>query len=385
MYDDINKVKDATTNYIARSENLLRRLSVVRITDPALPTDISTWILEAMEEILPLMPNDHPDYNKLSKIKTQYADSQTILLPSAKADIHKVLQNLMIAHDCVLAVINADYKDLPPKNMASINYNQLKHAYDYVKAKLINKLKGREDGRTSKTVTLRIYGRIYLWIQSMIKMDGPEHCLALAASLRAILELYVDLNLIDQSKIKDGAEKFFSFTRVEKWKSAKKIVEMRKQFKLNTVDKESSLEEYLSKPDNSDSNIKKLRAKLWGKTKKKKPAQPKHWSHQDLRQRVNLLEDPEIADRYTSSYYWCNWCVHPMYFEMINNIENIHLFNWQLYELAYKMFRSSTELVNKTIPVLSKDDLEASFKNIEDGHFKCFFGEMVNAGRSKKG
>jgi len=385
MYDDINQVKDITTNYLARGKDLLRRLSVLRITDHTLPRDISTWILETIEDLLPLMPTDYPDYNKLREIKTQYVDNQSILLPSAKADIYKVLQNLTIAHDCVLAAMNADYKDLSPENMVRINYDQLKRAYDYVKAHLIKDLKGREDGMTSRTTILNIYGKIYFWVQSMIRLDGPQHCLALAASVRAILELYVDLNLIDQGKITNDAEKYFSFPKVEKWRSAKSIVDMRNQFHLNITNETEVEDEYLDNEDYSDSNIEKLRVRLWGKTKTGNPVMPRHWTSRNLKQRVELLDDPEIVDRYISSYYWCNWCVHSMYFDMICNLKNVNLFNWHLYELAYKMFRPSTELVNNTIEVLTKENLEDSFKNIENEHFKCFFGEMVNAGQGRKG
>lgn len=330
------------------------------------------------------MPENCPDYSKLDEMKTQYMDNQSILRSSAKSDIYKVLQNLTIAHDCVLAAMNADYRDIPPQNLARINYDQLKRASDFVKEHLIKELKGKENGRTSKTSILNIYGRIYLWIQGMIKLDGPECCLTLAASVRAILELYVDLNLIGQGKITDGAEKYFSFPTVEKLRSAKGIVDIRKQFRLNTTNETTPVDEYLSKPENSDSNINVLGARLWGKTKKGNAVIPKHWTNQDLRQRVELLDDPDVADTYVSSYYWCNWCVHSMYFDMINNVENVHLFNWHLYEIAYKMFRSATELVNNTIKVLPKANLEDSLKNIENETFKCFFGEMVNAGRNRK-
>lgn len=296
MSDIIKKVSHLITSYLARGQDLLRRLSTPPIPDSTLPGDIATWILETIEELLPLMPTNSPDYSKLGEIKTQYMDKHSILLPSAKSDIYKVLQNLTIAHDCVLAAMNADYKDIPPENLARINFDQLKRASDYVKAQLIKDLKGMEDGRTSRTVTLNIYGRIYLWIQSMIKLDGPEHCLALAASVRSILELYVDLNLIDQGRITDGAEKYFSFPTVEKWRSAKRIIDMRKQFHLNTTNETTPVDEYLSKPENSDNNVKILRAKLWGKNRTGNPVMPKHWTNKDLRQRVTTLHDPDVAD-----------------------------------------------------------------------------------------
>ena len=72
-----------------------------------------------------------------------------------------------------------------------------------------------------------------------------------------------------------------------------------------------------------------------------------------------------------------------MYFDMINDINNVHLFNWHLYELAYKMFRSSTELLNNIFQVLRKDDLDDSFNKVEEETFKSFLGQMLIAGRNK--
>jgi hypothetical protein len=140
----------------------------------------------------------------------------------------------------------------------------------------------------------------------------------------------------------------------------------------------------LSKTENSDSNIEALRIRLWGKTRKGNSAMPNHWTNGGLRKRVDDLNDPKVVDTYFSSYYWCNWCVHSMYFDMINDIDKVHLLTWHLYDLAYNMFRSATELVNNRIKVLPKANLDDSFKDIENKTFKCFFGEMVNAGRNKK-
>jgi hypothetical protein len=234
MYDDLKKVCGVISSYLTRGQNLLRRLNVPTIPDSTLPEHIAQWILEVIEELLSLMPTNCPDYDKLGEIKTQYMDNQSILLPSARADLEKVLQNVIIANDCVLAASKADYKDIPPENIAQINFQQLKRASDYVKTQLIKELKGREDGWTSRAAILNIYGRIILWVQSMIKLDGPENCLALAANVRAILELYVDLNLIDQDRITDGVEKYFSFPTVEKCRNAKSTIDTRKQFSLTS-------------------------------------------------------------------------------------------------------------------------------------------------------
>ncbi len=376
MDDEILQVKILTERLAAIGTQLLQRLHNLHMPDSQLPKEIATWIHKATNQILPLMPEDCPDYAALDTMRNQYTVNQGVLLPSAENDLRKVLENIRIAADCVCATLIAEPRNIPRQRLAIIGYDGLKYSLDEVtKSQLIQHLKGKEDGMTAKTAMLNVYGKICLWILSMVKLNEPVDCLALAGSVRAILELYVDLNLFSHNSIQNAAEKFFSFLDVEKWRVANIISSAPQQF--------TAIDEYLDRPENSKANIEAIKVKLWGKDRKGNPVKAKHWTNKYLWERVFvLLDDKEVTDIYLSSYYYCNWLIHPMYFDLINDLENVHLLSWYFYDLSRKMFLSATQLINEEIKVLTKEDLKSIIESVEKKYFKLFFGEMVKAGRN---
>jgi hypothetical protein len=382
MNDGVLKVRSITNRLLATGNRLLQRLNNLSVPDSQLPKDIAVWVCEVTDQVLPLMPEDCQDYSELNLIRNQYTTNQSVLLPSAASDIRKMCENLHIAYECVCAAFSTDSSKIPPQKLAEISYIDIISSLDEVdKSQLIQHLQGKENGRTCKTAILNIYGKIYLWIRSIAKLNKPEDCLALAGAVRAILELYVDLNLLARNLVQDAAEKFFSFPDIEKWRVAKKIVDGRKQFSTSIPQQPTPSDKYL---ENNKTDIEAIQIKLWGKDKKEKPIMPKSWSNSSLWQRVVLLQDKEILDVYFNSYYYCNWCVHSIYNEFLGKLENIDLFNGHLYGLAKQMFLSATKVVNKEITALSKDVFQSMMDNIEKKSFKRFFGELVKNGRNSK-
>jgi len=361
----------------------LRRLRIGGVSDSQLPRNLSNWITSATKDLLALMPQDYSDYKRITEVQSQYIGHQNILLPSATEDVQIIMKNLIIAYDCVAATIKAEHKDIPPENLTSIYYDQLRKSAAYVKDELIERLKGKENGKTSRTAMLHIYGRIYLWVQSAAKLDEITDCLTLAGCLRAILELYIDLNLFACKIISGDIEKYFSFQRIDKWNKARNIIRLRAYYSTSPSGRTTPVERFLDAPENKESEINALREQIWGKNKKGKPFNPRHWSNMYLEDRVRSLKSKDIAEIYISSYYWCNFFVHSMYHDAFNNATTVHLFNWRCYNFTHKMFLRATKLINEVTRVIPAEELEGQFENIEAETFKLFFGEMVKAGRGK--
>ena len=177
----------------------------------------------------------------------------------------------------------------------------------------------------------------------------------------------------------DDVERYFSFQRIDKWNKAKKIVKLQKDFNITSSDQTAPVDKFLADPENEESKIDAIREQVWGKDKKGKPFNPRHWTNKSLEERVNLLNNKDIAEIYNSSYYLCNFFVHSMYHDIFNNAETVHLLNWHCYNLTNKMFLKATELVNEITEILPVKDLGDKFKDIEAETFKYFFGEMVGA------
>jgi len=382
MNDETLQVNIITKRLLTAGLQLLQRLSETMVLDSQLPSDIAAWIRESMSEIFSLIPEaeDLSDYNVLVEIQSRYLKSPSIMHPSAKQDIEIVLHHLQ----CVEAATLANSGDIPPQKIADMAHFGLKCALEELESvKFIEKLKGKENGRTSRTAMLNIYGKIYMWSMSMAKMNKPENLLALAGCVRAVLELYVDLKLFLIEAIPNGAEKYFSFQEVEKWRVANNLVSMRNQLKSSAPRVDRHLDAYLKDPANSQTNIEALRRKLWGTDRNGKVFKPKHWSNMNLKQRVGKVEDDELSEIYIESYYYCNEMVHSTYTNLIKNLETVCRFAWHLFELGTKMFLLATRLINETIEVIPEKDVESVIKKVDSKKLKYFFVELVKAGRNR--
>jgi hypothetical protein len=377
------KIRDLNQTVTIEARDLLRRINSSGLSDSQLPVDISIWIDSITGQFLPLMPTEHPDYKVVDEIRNRYANNKSILLPSASSDIRAVLKNWAIACDCINCTENASPEDIPPGILTSIYYEELKQSVDYITTDFVNKLKGKENGKTHRTAMLHIYGRIYLWAQSMVKLDNIEDCFALAGSLRAILELYVDINLMANSGDLNDVEKYFSFEQVEKWNKAKQVVKLRSEFNLTAPGELRPIDKYLAEPDNAEDKIKAIRTKLWGKDRNENPINPHDWANKPLINRVKDLKNIDIINLYILSYPYCNFLVHSTYYDAINNANNVHLFNYNCYCLSSKMLINATNMINSKIQVIPKEELDIRLDKIGREAFKKLFGEMVKVGRNK--
>ena len=377
-------IKQLTTVFLGRGAQLLQRLSKTKTLDSQLPSDIAEWIKESTNQILPLMPEELSDYNTLVEIQNHYIKNPSILHLSAKEDIRIVLHHLQMAGNCILAAFRTDAKDIPPQNLANVAHLGLKCTLENLASiEFIEKLKGKEDGITSRTAMLNIYGKICMWTMSMVSMNRPQDLLALAGSVRAVLELYIDLNLFLIEAIPKGAEKYFSFPKIEKWRVAKNLLSIQNQLNSSVPKVATYLDAYLNDPANSKTNIEALRSNLWGTDKNGKVVMPKNWPNMDLKQRIDEVGDKELSEICIESYYYCNWMVHSMYNDLLNNLDNVCLFAWHLFELSTKMFLLATQLINKTIEVIPEEDVELLIKKVDRKKLKYLFGELVKASHNQ--
>jgi hypothetical protein len=376
VFYKIKNIKCLNQQFILEASKLLQRLNLSGVSDSQLPNDISIWISSAAKELLFFLPKVHSDYDKINEIQTRYANTQSILLPSAYNDVCNVLDSLRKVGQCIVDSVNADYKNIPSAKLSAVFYEQIKNSTAYITAELIEKLKDKDDGKTRRAAMLHIYSRIYSWVQSMVKLDAMEDCLALAGSLRAILELFIDINLMARRTDPNDVERYSSFEEVAKWKSARNIQEIRKRFDISG---KHLVDSYLAKPGEED-RIEALRLKLWGKTKKGKPVDPLHWTGTSIKERINSLKDGEIARIYASSYYYCNFLVHSMYFDAIHNPDSVHVLNYNSYRLANQMFLMATKLINDITQALPVQEIESRLRTIEEEMFKHLVCEMVRFG-----
>ena len=264
---------------------------------------------------------------------------------------------------------------LAPKVQADIWYRQIKETADFARSKVIGKLVGQEDGRTKKTAMLHIYGRMYAWIGSMAKLDSRNDYQALASCLRAILELYLDINLLCGEVIENGIEKFFSLADVTKFKTAKNSLRLNREFGHLSRVESIHMEEFINKPPEKETKIRELRKKLWGKTKRLD-----HWSGLSVVKRAEELGN-EFMKLYQQVYHYCNWNVHSGYSPFPGGEEDtVHMFVSHAYSSANEMFFSAMEVLNNELGVLDSKELVQDAKKVQMVSARLYWEESVKGG-----
>lgn len=375
--DEINK---EYVSLIRRGRHLL---DCIKRGD--LQIEIHLWIIEATDHILPFMPTEISDYQVIKEIRQQYEESKLIIPGEIFTHVSKVIEHLLHAHGCFNLGSIGKYEDIPTENLACISYDLIKQLTDYVKNNLVNQLIGKEDGRTKKTALLHTYGQILCWMESIINLSRAVDYQAIASCTRAILELFIDMHLLYKSNEQIDIERYFSFPDVSKWKTAKKITNLREEYKLTKTDYPNPDKEFLSETPNKENQIELLREKLWGKTRKGKIVQPQHWKNLVIVDRVKKINNKQVANTYLSTYYYCNWSVHPGYSVFPGRKEeDAHLFNYYLYSLCNEMFTDSSTLLNNEIQILDGAKLQKEFEKIRQASDKKFWGELANAALKKK-
>jgi hypothetical protein len=349
-----------------------------------LTIDIHGWIIKVIDHIIPLMLSDISEYQELVRIKGECESSNIIIPGEQYKQVSKVLENLKIACGFFVSFMEGNHEDVPPKNFVDIAYDRLKGFVGIVGTHLLSELKGKEDGKTTRTAMLHTYGRLYCLADGMLRLNQSHDYIAISGVLRAMLELYLDMRLLEQDIIGNGADKFFGFTKVQKYRDATTITKLRKKYRLDVEDKVRPIEKFVK--DTPHEDIERERERLWGVDKKGKAMQPSHWTNLNVIERVEKINDESVLKIYLDMYYYCNYHIHSMYMNFPGeNLNTVHLFMWNSYSLGGDMFSGSTRIINKKIGVLDEKQLEEQLHVIENRSRELFMCEKAEAGRKSRG
>jgi hypothetical protein len=146
-----------------------------------------------------------------------------------------------------------------------------------------------------------LFGRIRFLSETLLSLTNVKHFQSIVGASRTAIELYVDMNLLAEDRIKNGVEKFFAFNRVQRLKSARRIVEFHTK---HPGLRGNNLSVYDSFIASHGAAIDTERARLWGAK-----ASPQHWTN------INFYERPEglaveIKQLVSDGYDYRNWLLH---------------------------------------------------------------------------
>jgi len=314
----------------------------------SLPTSIKKkeWIDRSIKYLLDILPNaiiteEYPDIVQIHKslkenghiIANVNINKQIDIIGSALFDIKEFIQWLS----------SFDDNGLNSKQKANLAYAPLEAMLSFVQKTIFPLLVGKEDGRTSKTAILHLFGRLFALIQSVVHLNRVPDCYILIASLRMLLELYVDMLLFQHNCIENCIEKFFCHHELYKSRTVVNLLRIDAE-----VDKSSDSSVLVDNQIDPE-EIRKKNQKLWHCDKC-----PNHWSKETLEQRARLTNSLEI---YRHVYYAGNMFVHSGYIELLSEEENAHLLCSHAYGIGSDMLKKATRVACEAEQISHLDDV----------------------------
>ncbi len=353
---------------------------------------IRNWMNQALDLIEPAAPPSDAEFNTLMGIRQAYSNTTSILPGNTSEHIRRIHAALIRAYEYFCAWCKCDFSQIEPTMRASACHRILDQTWRFSRNGLLQVLKGKEDGRTKRTALLHSYSRMYCWVHSMVKLGNnnsvetliAEHTLALAACLRAILELFLDINLLQYDKVAKGPEKFFSFERVARHKIANTSLELDKEYKHLTNKQRIA---YGDAAVGTKAEIDDCIVRSWGIIKngknKGKPNRPQHWTGMTVIDRVKNLGGACVR-YYAYSYHYCNWSLHSGYAgPLMKTKENASLFCAFTYTYANEMFLRVIEMMMEEFAeFLDVAVLKEQLKKVELRGAHVLWDAAVKAGKT---
>jgi hypothetical protein len=348
---EINELK-ALISEGNRLKELPESRSVFGVSDSGLAVPIvsrmDSWMTEGIKQICSLLPKKiiDADFAEIAGLYSSCGNQNRIITFVRKERINTILNALHRCLNFFEWVTQFDETKLDSKQKAEFYFATLEAIVLCTQKDLISSLIGLEDGKTKKTALLHLYGRIFQLVRGIVKLNDVVCYQLLIASLRGLLELYIDMSLIKKGLIDNGLEKIFFFDELYKFRSAKNLVRIDKEIKR--PEEESSV---LTEHIRNKEQITQKAQILWGQ----KPKYITHWSNLKLEDRARKVNELKI---YREIYYYGNMYVHSGYVDFPRTENDAHLLCANVYSLSSEIFKKSIDMICAEINMAQKEDIE---------------------------
>lgn len=203
----------------------------------------------------------------------------------------------------------SNFSELPIDKQIEAFYKGTDALAKFSKAVMIPIIDGQFKFNAKERAVVGIYYRMYAWIKSMVAMNGVVHFQGSAAAVRSLFELLIDIKMLEEDEAGENVEKFHAFPGVERFKVAEKLVDFCDKYK-GQIDINSTHQRNFINKKNKRQEIEQSKDKCWGRDKKGKTRQPKHWSGKDdIRKRAQDL-GLKYEKIYMEIYPQLSWQIH---------------------------------------------------------------------------
>ena len=292
------------------------------------------WINNSIHYLYDNIPKSvlKSDFSDITEIKQSQDKVQIIIDRDLDSKIKVILEALKVIKRFFVFSLSLDHTKLPPKEIASMNFCVLSGYITYIQQHVFQSLYGQEDGVPKKTALLHLWGRVFGFAQSLTKLDSPRDAYPLTASLRMLLELYVDMVLIRDDIIENAVDKFFAHPDLHKYKTAPKLIEIDKELG-RPISESSELIKYETIPSEEKKKIRDF----WNISKP-----PNHWSGLHLEDRARKAK---CLDIYRHVYHYGNIFIHSGYVKFPSNEKESHMLCAHVYGSSSDLLSKSTKMI----------------------------------------
>lgn len=329
------------------------------------------WACRGARRICSLLPKAilESDFAEVVAIDEHCVGGKQVVTRDASKDFEAVGRALAVCADFLEWLLSFDEKQLDAARRAEFYFGPLEAMVLYAEKEVIPRLCGLEDGKTLRTALLHLYGRVFPLARSLVRMNDLKCCQFLAAGLRSMLELYIDMALLRSGMVDHDVEKFFSFTQVYKYRAATNLARIDGELK-RPREESAPIQEYLE----NEKEIAKRTKALWGK--EAKPSKLQHWSQLPVEERARRAGTLEL---YGHVYYYGNMYVHSGYVDRPRTPEEAHVMCAHAYALTSEMFKEGSELLLDKIEYTQKEEVlqELQFITLFFGYFQIWKGGVA--------
>lgn len=206
-------------------------------------------------------------------------------------------------------VVRANKVPVTPSLLANATFEGVRALRVFSEVHLKPLLQGLPTTNARERAVLGLYYRLAAYLASVHRLDGRIHFQSIAGAARSVFELALDLALIGADTTTESIDRLTAFTRVERYRAAKRLVDF-----------------YANHPLPSDFNIREERrvcadaaeraavealiVQYWDQKRNGDLNWPKHWSHCfDARGRAKQVGQG-WEERYVRYYSVLSWHIH---------------------------------------------------------------------------
>ncbi|MCJ7484090.1 MAG: DUF5677 domain-containing protein [Thermodesulfovibrionales bacterium] len=261
---------------------------------------------------------------------------------------------------------------LTSSDLAESSFYYTKELASFSGSKVISILKSSTKKSKKEEILVNIYYRIFLWMKSLVALNHTSHIQGVAAALRSMFELFLDLKSLACDEDGKNIEKYIAFGEIEMFNAAKRKVKFFEEKCPKKKEKCFLQNEFITNPERIE-NITKNSKQFWEIDNISKLGDIRRWS-KDSRAKAEDL-GVEYEEIYVEFYWQLSSIIHGSGLEFFRKLkfEHYESFFAYLHETSQKIFIEATKIIAAVMGIDKAWAHEGFYKKLEELKKECIW------------